>query len=268
MCHSDRTPYRYHVTSCEGFSIPHDRMGAFRTHGVGGVSDAMSGIKEKQAEVCERLRVLYPGSQILIVTRGFRAMLASGYSQYVRTGGVLSMDEVYRGIAEQLSTDEHHTYDFDYLIGLYERAFGAENLIVLPYELLRDDQRRFIRVLEDRLGLAPVELDVGRVNPSLAPEELYWYPVISRAVLAAARCLGPARAQRVHRWYAPGTFESRLRPVVSLLSRVWPGRKVPDSDLAAGILELCEGRANRLRHDPLFAPYAAEYLWTDDGAAP
>lgn len=261
MCHTDRTPYRYHVTSCEGLSTPHDRMGAFRMHGVGEVSDAVSGIKDRQAEVCDRLSTLYPGSYILVVTRGFREMVFSGYSQYVRTGGRMSRDEVYESIAERLFIDEHHSYDFDYLIGLYEEAFGAENVIVLPYELLRDDQRRFMRVLEDRLGLEHVELNVGRVNPSLAPEELYWYPVISRGVSAVASRLGPTRSGKVYGWYARKTYDNRLRPLISLLSRMRPGRKVTAEDFPCEILDHCVGKAERLRDDPLYAPYAREYLW-------
>jgi hypothetical protein len=150
---------------------------------------------------------------------------------------------------------------FDHLIGIYAEAFGDARVTVLPYELLRDDGPRFVRVLEERLGLEHAEVDVGRVNPSLSPEELYWYPRISRAAWAVSR-LGGARGERAFRWYAARAFDARLRPLTRVLKRLRPGRRVDWSDFPAELLRHCEGKAERLRNDPLYAPYAADYLWS------
>ena len=253
--------YRYYVTSFEGLSSPYTDSGglSFEEGGKrGGLPDR---IKDAQAEVCGVLKALYPGSRVLIVTRGFRDIALSGYSRYVSAGGVLHLVEMCRYFADRLGEDVHDQYDFDYLVRLYAGAFGRENVIVLPYELLRDDQPRFVRVLEERLELEHVEIDPGRVNASLSPEELYWYPVISRAVLGAASRLGSRGREKVFAWYVRRTEGNRLRSLVGLLARLRPGRRVTRADFPEELLGQCRGKASLLREDPLYAPYAAEYLW-------
>jgi hypothetical protein len=252
-------PRRCHVTSCENLSTPHESAGGSFVQGPREAAAPPAPIKRQQAAVCTALSTLHPGSTILIVTRGFRAMAISGYSQYVRSGGTADLAGMCAALAERLAVDEHHYYDFDYLIRLYADAFGKENVIVLPYELLRDDPRRFLRVLEDRLGVEHVDLEIGRLNPSLSPEELYWYPAIARAVVNVAERIAPSRAQRVHRGYTAG--QRHMRPLVRILARAMPGRRFSDAGFPESLLKSCEGKATRLRHDPLYAPYAAEYLW-------
>lgn len=266
MCRLPGTTYRYYVTSSEGLSSPHRSTGGLRLEGGGERGGLPDRIKENQADVCTLLKTLFPGSRVLIVTRGFRDIVLSGYSQYVRSGGTLRLDGMCRMLADRLADDVHHYYDFDYLIRLYAAAFGEESVIVLPYELLRDDPARFLAELEGRLGLSHRDVEIGRVNASLSPEELYWYPVISRAVSAAVSRLGPGRSERAYGWYARRAFDNRLRPLVRALARVRPGRRITRADLPEEFLACCAGKADLLRGDPLYAPYAAEYLWEDEPA--
>ncbi|MCA1616428.1 MAG: hypothetical protein LC800_20500, partial [Acidobacteria bacterium] len=137
---------------------------------------------------------------------------------------------------------------------------------VLPYELLRDDQDRFVAVLEERLGLEHFEIALGPINPSLSAEELYWYPLISRAVAAAASRLGPARFRRVYGWYVGKTLDNRLSPLIKVLRLLRPGGRVTEADFPEDILGYCEGKAASLREHTLYAPYAAEYLWEEGRA--
>jgi len=82
----------------------------------------------------------------------------SGYSQYIGRGCTGSQ-QVCSQFADCLQTDENHYYDFDYLIELYSDAFGEQNVIVAPYELLRDDQSAFLGILESKLGIVRLESD-------------------------------------------------------------------------------------------------------------
>ncbi|HEX8451091.1 MAG TPA: hypothetical protein VF647_03285 [Longimicrobium sp.] len=267
MCSRSDAPFSWHVTSCEGFAAPYDGMDGLGVEGVGDHESVIERIGERQAEVCGTLRTLYPGSRILIVTRGFRAMIYSGYSQYVRTGGTLSLAEVCAAHVGRCARGERLHLDFDYLIGMYAEAFGGENVIVLPYELLRDDRHRFLAVLEARLGVEHAETDVGRVNPSLSPEELYWYPRISRALVEGTARAGQGPARRVERWYLPRALDNRLRPLVRLLARARPGRAVTAAQVPRELLRCYQGKAASLRQDPLYAPYAADYLWEEGAGA-
>jgi hypothetical protein len=253
--------FKYYVTSFEGLSTPHETAGEIRLDFGGARAVRDERVKDNQRAVCQLLKSLFPASRVLIMTRGFRGMILSAYSQSVRMGARLHLAEMCRELADRLRDDARHYYDYDFLIGLYAEAFGAENLIVMPYELLSDDQTKFLNALEGRLGVTHAEVRLGRVNPSLSPEELYWYPVISRALSSAAARLGQARRERVYGWYVRRTLDNRLGRLVSVLARLRPGRRITPSDFPEEILSLCVGKATRLKDDPLYAPYAADYLW-------
>lgn len=253
--------YKYYVTSYEGLSLPIVSAGGMHLDFAISRPAPDKGAKEKQAEVCSTLKSLYPSSRVLIVTRGFKGLILSGYSECVRLGTRLQLDGVCREFSECLRVDEDHYWDFDYLIRLYSDAFGDDNLIVMPYELLRDDQGRFLAALEERLGVAHAEVEAGRLNPSLSPEELYWYPLISGAVSAAASRLGDARFQRMYRWYVLKILNNRLRPVIKALRHLRPGGRITEADFDEDILDYCRGKATLLKEYALYAPYAADYLW-------
>lgn len=255
--------YTYHVTSYEELSLPIRSMGGVDLDFADARPAPETGAKRRQAEVCAALKSLYPGSRILIITRGFKGLIKSGYSQCVRLGTGLHPEGVCREFSKCLRVDEDHYWDFDYVIRLYGTAFGEEKLIVLPYELLRDDQGRFLAVLEERLGVGHAQVELGRLNPSLSPEELYWYPLLSRAVSAAAARLGAARFQKVYRRYVSMIGGRGLGLLVRVLRLLRPGRKVTGADFPDGVLGYCKGRATLLKGLPLYAPYAAEYLWDE-----
>lgn len=252
--------YKYFVTSFEGLSMPHEKAGGVRLDLGGAETERRDSVKENQAVVCALLKGLFPGSRVLIVTRGFKGMILSAYSQSVRMGARLHLAGMCRELAEHLQNDDQHYFDYDYLIRIYGEAFGEENLIVMPYELLSDDEARFVAVIEARLGLKHVEMKLGRLNPSLSPEELYWYPVISRAVSATALRLGNARFRRVYGWYVSKTLGNKLRFAVRLMSCWRPDRKITEADFPAEILSYCEGKATELKGNPLYEPYLSEYL--------
>jgi hypothetical protein len=259
--------YKYHVTSFEGLSSPDDTAGGARPEANAHWVRDTDRMKGDQAWVCALLKSLFPGSRILIVTRGFKGTIFSGYSQYVKAGGVLRMSKTLpESVLANAFRQVQNNLDFDYLLRLYGEAFGEDNLIVLPYELLREDEGRFVAVLERHLGLTHAEIRLGRVNPSLSPEELYWYPLISRAVSAAASRLGPARQRKLYGWYVGKTLDNRLRPLVKVLSRLKPGGRITEADFPAEFLDYCQGKATLLRGRPLYAPYAAEYLWGEGGS--
>ena len=261
VCRPAEATHKYFVTSSESICAPNKDAGAVCTDWGYEDQSRPEPIKQNQKQVCAVLSTLYPGSTILIITRGFKGIMMSGYSQYIRSGGILHLEDMCKQLAHCVQTDAYHYYDFDYLIGLYAGAFGEENLIILPYELLRDDQSAFLTILEERLGVKHIEPNFPRHNPSLSQEELYWYPVISRWVAALALRLGEARFRRIYTWYVGKTMKNKLRRLIAVLRRLKPDRKITVADFPLESLEYCRGKATRLKDLPLYAPYSAEYLW-------
>jgi hypothetical protein len=242
---SDAPAGLWRVTSAEGFMAPRPRSGFQPQDMLVGYEGEVA---ERQRRACHILAALFPNATILIVTRGFSSMILSSYSQYVRTGGT--------GGLQSLSGEM--PWNYDALIGLYRSAFGADRVIILPYELLRDDQSRFLRVLEARLGLGPFDGPPGRPNPSLSDAEMFWYPRIGRFLQAMPI---PRRLRdRIFRSYVRMIFHGRLSWVAQGLSR-WSGQSsTVASRLEPAQLEGCRGRAECLRDVPEYGPYAEEYL--------
>lgn len=239
---------RCRVTSSEVLSTPHihaGELGVARKPG-GGMTNPKA-----QAEVCELLASLFPTAHVLLVIRGFRSVMMSGYSQYVRAGG----DAAFPGPGNAESGAS--AWRYDHLIDLYEAAFG-ERLILLPYELLRDDPVAFVGEIERRLGLSHWPPSGRRPNPALSPVELRWYPRLTR--LIGRFPVGAPLRRVLMPVYLRAIMANRLRSLIRMLQFVRPAEPIADEAITDEMVEYFRGRAERLRGNPLFAPYADDYL--------
>ncbi len=140
---------------------------------------------ERQERACALLADMFPDAHVLIVIRGFRSMILSSYSQYVRVG-------LYGRPETQVWQGGENPWQYDETIAMYRARFG-DRVIVLPYELLARDPVAFRGEMERRLGVAPFAFTDRVVNRSLSPVELRWYPRL-RVSSAGCRSVGRWRA--------------------------------------------------------------------------
>ncbi|HEX8585563.1 MAG TPA: sulfotransferase [Allosphingosinicella sp.] len=204
-----------------------------------------------QADVCGQLAEAFSEAHILLLTRGFRSVLVSGYSQYVREGGEEDF-YVFREVGQEDMAYAVHAWDYDYLVRIYREAFGGR-VIALPYELLRDDPSAFLRALEARLGIDRLDIPLDRLNPSLKPHEMRWYPRLARAL---ARIGG----RRLQRWHAARIGSPPWRLAAGALQAVFPAVPVSEALIADAHIDFFRGRASAFADDPLYAHYRADYL--------
>ncbi len=257
----DGPPPRLHAVSEEnltgGLVFPEGYFYLLLRHQ--GFHTRPTGIPEHQERIAARLHALFPGAQVLLITRGFAGALRSVYSQVVRIGGDLPFDEFLEAYRLQIAD----WLAYDRVIGAYRAHFGAERVTVLPFEALADGEAAFGRMLEDATGLDHEEITIGRVLPSLSPVQLAAYARFSRTVLApVARHLRNYRAMQMYLLYA--------RFVVDRPWADWPIRAAfgpragaERPELPAGYLERFRGTATTLGTLPAFAPYRAAYLLDD-----
>jgi hypothetical protein len=225
---------RCRVTSGEGLSTPHPDVG----RGSVDYGDSAAAVAAAQARVRDELALLFPNASVLIVTRGFRSMLLSSYSQYVRTGGALDF-------ADYCASGLEAVWDYDRLTVLYEEAFGPENVLVLPWEGLRDDPAAFVGTLEARLGLdAPAQAMAG-ANAAVSPAALAWFPRF-------ARLLPP-------RLFARAARGNRLDALARLLQRLRPLPLPDEAAVPESVLRRLDSGAARLRARPAYARYVSDY---------
>jgi hypothetical protein len=245
----------YRVTSAEAFATPHTSVGQVT---VDYDKIQRSSMADAQTRACELLAELFPAAHILIVTRGFRSMILSSYSQYVRTGGQESLGELC-GRMRAAAAAKQLPWNYDFLVGLYRCAFGGEKVIVLPYELLRDDASAFFREITRRLGLIEISVPVGRPNSSLSLIELAWYPRLTRRVRALP--LGERGRCKAWEWYMRAAVTNGLRRPIALMQRLRPLPPVTDAPLRPEQMQNFRGLATLLREEPLYRPYARDYLF-------
>jgi hypothetical protein len=264
--------FKYFVTSDESLSTPKASSGKVPIENGTKAFTTREPAKSAQKKVCQVLKSLYPNGKILFITRGFKGIIMSGYSEYIRAGGVLSIQAFANAnrLAIQDSTAEKiygEEVDYTFIANIYEEAFGKENVITLPFELLRSDQNKFLTIIEERLGLSHFINQIGKINESLSPEELYWYPRVSSVVSGISQRFGKKGYARVYRWYVKRTLKNKFRRVIKILDRIRPNRAVKDTDFPFDILEYfrennSERFAAKFLDDPIYAAYLPEYLLT------
>ncbi len=254
-----------YVTSSEHLSVP-------RRNDTDAIDPPQDGtIDERRRRACQLLRDLFADPTILIVTRGFRSVVVSAYSQYVRSGGHLGLPAFMQMLVAsgaETGTNIIDYYDYDATIATYEGTFGSERVIVLPYELLVEDPARFVATLEDRLALPHLGVDFARANAGLSDAELRWYPRFARVASWVDDRLGRPGRPTLARLF-PTAGAPRARRLATRLARLIPepGHSTGAEPGAAGsagivpeaILGRWAERTIRLRERAEYGPFREAY---------
>lgn len=218
-----------------------------------------SGILDHRQRVATQLFALFPHATILITTRGFSSAIRSLYSQVVRIGGDQPFLDFYQSYSHFISD----WLDLDSVISIYRDLFGTAQVVVLPFELLAEDEDRYEQLLEQRLGLPRTPMSIGRVYTSLSPRQLAAYSRFSRRWLQPiARCLSSQQASTLYLAYAAW-----------IVNRPWcdwfiqqihaPGHHHPPLEVPMEIVEQFRGKASLIANDPIYHAFKREYLNID-----
>jgi len=100
--------------------------------------------------IADRIRACFPEARIFCVIREQRDMILSTYFQYLKIGGIDSLDNYltrsYDGRRPGFSPDH---FDYSKLVAYYLQLFSPENVLVLPYEMFRNHPGRYLQRLGD-----------------------------------------------------------------------------------------------------------------------
>lgn len=105
-----------------------------------------------------RIKHMFPSAKILIVIREQKSVILSNYFQYLTGGGTHGIKKFLNSRANGLRPffSPHH-FCYHHVIGHYQRLFGSERVLVLPYEHFRDSKQSFLSQLavftETKIGL-------------------------------------------------------------------------------------------------------------------
>ena len=239
----------WHATSHEALLTP---LGEYRDLGADGVRLPT---REGQRSACAMLAGLFPGAHILIVTRGYEALLRSFYAELVVGGASYAFRDFCDVLLAQAEagTDVFHV---DAAVDCYAERFGEDRLLLLPYELLRDRPDIFLGAIETRLAIRSQPVPSNRVRPSPPDSRLAAY----RRMTGWVRSIpGPAGLRRrAARAYVAALRGGRLERAAGAIERL--GGRVDGEAVPTRLLEALAGRSDRLRGNPLYRDYAQDYL--------
>jgi hypothetical protein len=205
---------------------------------------------------CRRLAAAFPQAHVLILTRGFRSMLVSGFSQRVRAGGSLAFftrrdaDFNARGVSEAF-------LNYDFAVQAYQRHF-AGRVVVLPYELLAEDPDLFVRALSAQIGVEFRPSSTERFNPSLSGLELAWYPRLSGWLKALP--LPSGLRDRLFQAYKKRIGSPKLGRAIGILNALSPMPPVSIEEIPDDAVAYFRGRAASLAALETYANYRRHYL--------
>jgi len=212
-------------------------------------------IKAYQQKLSETLYSVYPTAKILIVTRGYTSLFQSFYSQYLAIGGTQTFEELIK----TMWSDFPELFDYTRVVGLYREKFGTDNVIVLPYELLRTDPHAFTGIIEQRMGIKNTfQFTAEKINASLDRKLLRAYRKFSNVMYALVKPL-PYKLQRpIYGLYILQLHKHNIDFLLKGLARII--NKEEGMEGMDEILKLMAGKAEVLRNEELYQPYLKEYL--------
>lgn len=164
------------------------------------------GIKKHQEYIAKQLSVQFPEGKILMVVRGFDTLFHSLYSQYISVGGIMDWN--------QFKNADHSAfvqfYDYDFVISLYEKYFGKNKLLVLPYELLKKDAQLFLQKIESFSQINPVYFENVQVNQSMSSKEIKDFLKVSRIFTKALKLFPNYKINRfIYREYGEFLYRKK-----------------------------------------------------------
>jgi catechol 2,3-dioxygenase-like lactoylglutathione lyase family enzyme len=129
----------------------------------------------------ERIHASFPDAHIFIVFREQVSIIVSGYRQYLRNGGVATLDEyLHREYDFYVPRFAPAYFNYVPLVRFYREIFGADQVTALPFELFRDQPAEFFERFGHEVGFDPTELSLAtsqRHNPATRDVVRALFPV-------------------------------------------------------------------------------------------
>ena len=152
------------------------------------------------AALAHRLAATCQPAKVLLTVRAQLPIMKSIYLQYIKRGGRLE-------IAEYLAFKPEPGYfwfdpgslEFDRLACAYSERFGAENVLVLPQELLSRDRARYLRLLCGFVGFAESEAEraLAQVSARGISPPVSGIPILRIANVLRQNPLNPGSPNRM-----------------------------------------------------------------------
>jgi hypothetical protein len=203
----------------------------------------------------ETLHTLHPHAKVLIVTRGYASIFPSFYSQYISGGGTLTFEELLKEFGPYFNIG----YNYPLIIERYRKVFGSDNVLVMPYELLRDHPSQFTSLIEDAIGIKEkFQFPPEKVNPALNRKVLQAYFRFSNFLYRIVQPIPYSWRKKIFMLYIYKLNHSKPHPFMQFLSR-FVKQEISHHGMEE-MVQTFKGKCEMLRNEKLYQPYLKEYL--------
>lgn len=106
-------------------------------------------------EIADRIAAVFPEGRVLEVIREQRSMILSTYKQSVRAGSAATVEEFLdppRSKSRRVPWFDFRFFEYDRLLGRYQRLLGPERVLALTFEQFADDAAAFVRAIGEFAG--------------------------------------------------------------------------------------------------------------------
>jgi hypothetical protein len=99
----------------------------------------------------------------------------SRYAQYVRGGGTRRLEEFLHKPTDTILARSKWMgvypafFEYDRLVAYYQSKFGADRILVLPFEMLKKDGRSYVRQISEFAG---AKTDLDKIDFSVVKEAI------------------------------------------------------------------------------------------------
>ncbi len=112
-------------------------------------------------QIADRLHEAVPNARLLLVIREQKSLIRSLYKSWISWGIPNSIQEILDPLSPSLSPRFNWDYlEFDQRILYYQDQFGADNVLVLPYELFGRNPLEFLSRIRHFCGM-PAQGEAG-----------------------------------------------------------------------------------------------------------
>ena len=139
------------------------------------------------SEKAQRLfKIFGPDTKIIYVIRNQKSLYKSLHAEHIREGYNRNLEAFLNYSYVFRHRNWFYDFDFSRVYDVYAELFGSENILVLPFELLKTDSEQFLNKISSAIGCQPINESLPVDNskmPLTALEALRLYNCQTRHTL-------------------------------------------------------------------------------------
>ena len=208
-----------------------------------------------QDHMCRTLYALFPNAKVLMITRGYDTLFSSIYAQYISMGGVQSCEQMMSTNEKMFTT----FLDYNYSIDLYRKTFGNKNVVVLPFELLKENPKEFQSLIEEHLTIhQKFDFPFEKENASMNSKNLNAYYRTSKLIYGLLKPFPRKLRTKFYLTYCNVIRAKVPHPALNYISSYL--KQTINLGGTEKIISLMKGNAEILRSEKLYQKYLTQYL--------